>query len=110
MTECVHIHARHAKDSDVAKFYRDLTKKREAGKAAAAAPSKMPPPLRQHGIRKCGIRRFGSCLRLALVDYESGKHWNPGVHTQIQHQDRPAHQDDLKLGVRVCQFHQGQRG
>ena len=32
---------KHAKDSDVAKFYRQLAKKRRSSKAAAAAVSKM---------------------------------------------------------------------
>ena len=41
MTECVHSHAKHAKDSDVTKFYRRLAKKRGTSKAAVAAASKM---------------------------------------------------------------------
>ncbi len=41
MTGCIHSHARHAKDSDVAEFYRRLAKKRGTGKAAVAAASKM---------------------------------------------------------------------
>ena len=41
MTECVHTHVRYAKDSDVAKFYKRLAKKRGNSKAAVAAASKM---------------------------------------------------------------------
>ncbi len=41
MTECIHSHAKYAKDSDVTKFYRRLAKKRGTSKAAVAAASKM---------------------------------------------------------------------
>ena len=41
MTGCIHSHARHAKDSDVAEFYKRLAKKRGTGKAAVAVASKM---------------------------------------------------------------------
>jgi len=41
LTQCVHAHAIHAKDSDITKFYNRIKKKRGSSKAAVAASSKI---------------------------------------------------------------------
>ncbi len=41
LVESVHIHTRHAKDSNITKFYKRLAKKRGTSKAAVAAASKL---------------------------------------------------------------------
>ncbi len=41
VVEAIHVHARHAPDSNLTKFYRRLAKKRGTSKAAVAAASKL---------------------------------------------------------------------
>lgn len=41
LTECIHTHAIHAKDSDITKFYNRIKKKRGSSKAAVAGASKI---------------------------------------------------------------------
>jgi transposase len=41
LTQCVHAHAIHAKDSDITKFYNRIKKKRGSSKAAVATSSKI---------------------------------------------------------------------
>ncbi len=41
LTECIHTHAIHAKDSDITKFYNRIKKKRGTSKAAVAGASKI---------------------------------------------------------------------
>ncbi len=41
LTECIHTHAIHAKNSDITKFYNRIKKKRGTSKAAVAAASKI---------------------------------------------------------------------
>ena len=41
LTECIHTHAIHAKDSDITQFYNRIKKKRGSSKAAVAGASKI---------------------------------------------------------------------